>query len=149
MLAAAGPVGDEAAVAHDRGVVGRRANRRLILVVDDRRLLHPLEEQHGRAIAADAGRFGLDDAERKRHGDHRIDDVAALLEREPAGLRRQRMTGDDDRALRGHDRLDERLLGDHRVDDVLELRVGLGLSGARLVLRRAAVATRRADAPVE
>ena len=64
----------------------------------DGRLLHALEIEHRRAIAADARRFGLDHAERKRHGDHRVDDVAALLEREAAGFGRQRMARDDDRA---------------------------------------------------
>ena len=80
----------------------------------------PFRIEHRHAIAADAGRFGLDDAERERHRDRGIDDVAAAFERQAPASRRQRMARDDDGAIRRHDRLDERLLGDHLVDHRFE-----------------------------
>ena len=98
MLATVGPSPTQAPVAEDLRVVERRAHRRHVLVFDDDRLGHALEEQNRLAVAADARRVGLDDAERERHGDAGVDDVAALLEHVRAGCRRERMTGDDDRA---------------------------------------------------
>ena len=86
------------------------------------------------AVAADARGFRLDHAERERHGDRRVDDVAAALERERAGARGQRMAGDDDRAIGDDERLDQRLIRDHRVDGRLELRLVLCRGGVRPIL---------------
>ena len=121
--------------------------RRHVLVFDDDRLGHALEEQNRLAIAADARRIRLDDAERERHGDAGVDDVAAFLEHQRARLRRERVARRDDRA-RGLDvRLDERLLRDHLVDDVFGGRGVLGLRRERPVLRRSA-SHAAADGPV-
>ena len=138
-----GTVGDDAAVLHDRRIVGRRLDRRHVLVFDGGRLLHALQIEHRRSVAADTGRFGLDDAERERNGDHRVDDVAAFFEREAAGFRRQRMPGDDHGAARRDHRLDERLRRDHLVDDGLEVGFVLRRDRARTKL----VASRSPTAP--
>ena len=104
----------------EQRVVARGANRHLILVVDRDRLGHALEVEHGHPVAADSGSVRLDDAERERHGDRGVDDVAALFEGERAGARRQRMARHDDGPVGDDEGLDERLLGDHRVDGGLE-----------------------------
>ncbi len=74
----------------------------------------PFQEQDRLAVAADAGRVRLDDAERERHRNAGIDDVAAAFEDRRAGCRRERMAGRDDGTRRLDHRLDQRLLGDHR-----------------------------------
>ena len=47
------------------------------------------------AVAADAGRHRLDDAQHGRGGERRVDRVAAALERPQARLRRERLAGGD------------------------------------------------------
>ena len=75
----------------DLRVVGRRVTRRHVLVFHDDRLGHAFEEEDGLAVAAEARRIGLDDAERERGGDGRVDHVAAARQHVGACLRRQRM----------------------------------------------------------
>ena len=113
-------IGDETAVAEDGRVVERGTHRRLVLVVDDHRLRHRPEQDQRHAVAADAGRVGLDDTEREADGDRGVDDVAAAREDRGAGFGGERMTGDDDGARRRtHFRLDERLLRHEVVEDGL------------------------------
>ena len=81
-------------------VVRRRAARRHVLVFDDDGLGHALEKQNRLAVAAEARRFRLDDAERERRRDAGIDDVAAAREHVGAGLRRERIAGRHDAARR-------------------------------------------------
>jgi hypothetical protein len=99
-----------------------------VLVFDDDRLGHALEKQDRLAVAADTRRVGLDDTERKRHGNPRIDDVAALRQHQRARRRRQRMPRRDDAARRLERRFDQRLLGHHPIDHVLS---GCGVPDAR------------------
>src|SRR5581483_9838421 len=54
-------------------------------------------------VRADPVRAGLDDGERDRGGDRRVDRVAALQQHAQAGLGGQRLTGRDD-APRRHQR---------------------------------------------
>ena len=87
-------------------------------------------------VAADARRVGLDDAERERHGDGGIDDVAAPLEQRaprPATRADGRRRRPPSRTLIG--RLDQRLLGDHRVDHRFHGRLVARLGRLRPVLR--------------
>ena len=148
MLTDIGPSTRQTPAAQQARRVERRGARRLILELDHRRLGHALQKQNRLPIAADARRIGLDDAQRERHRDRGIDDAAATFEHLAPGLGRQRMRRDDDRARRGHRRLDERLLRHHLIDDVLERRLRARLLRARTILSAQRFPLHRAAARV-
>ena len=141
------PIVHETAVAEDRRVGQRRVDRRLVLVVDHHRLAHAVQEQQRHAVAADARRVRLDDAERERDGDRGVDDVAALREHAGAGFARQAMAGDDHRVLRADRRPHQRLPRHQVVDDALQFRAGARRGRLRAQLDRAAPPTRSPTAP--
>ena len=71
-------------------------------------------------VAAETRRVGLDDAERDRHRDTCVHDVAALCQDVGTGLRRERVSRRRDALRRLRHRLHRRLLEQHGVDDVFE-----------------------------